>query len=266
MECISPIFVRKTGIHVRCGKCLPCLQQRQKEWATRLSVEFRHSDTAYFITLTYKDNSITKLDKSQIQRFLKRLRDVDYRGIPTHYKGKKVSKINEKTVQIKYFTVGEYGSINNRPHWHILLFNYPYNHEDTENIINFLWSENGESLGFDKVGIVRAGAIEYVTGYMFKNQGKECIRLISKGIGKKYVNEKTISYHQKQLSGTLTIEGQKKPMPRYYSQMVFNERQRKEIGEKKINHIFEENLKDPYKRDRDYKQLINQVKFKNQKR
>lgn len=269
MVCINPIFVRRSGIHVRCGKCEPCLESRQKEWAVRLSVELRQCITAYFVTLTYNEYALEllkDLDKDCFQRFLKRLRQYVDRGMPEAYKGKKVSKINGKEAEIKYFAVGEYGSLKERPHWHIVLFNFPFNLEDSENIISFAWQENGQNLGFDKMGILSVGGIHYTTDYMFKNAGKDAIRLISKGLGAGYVTDNTVYFHQKTLDGLITVNHQKTSMPRYYAKKVYNEKQRKEIGEKKRDFIFDEDLNDPYKTERDYKALKQKIEYKRKKR
>jgi hypothetical protein len=266
MICINPVFIRRAGISVRCGKCLPCRENRQKEWSTRLEQELKQAFTAYFVTLTYNDESLLKypkLDKSCFQRFLKRLRQYDIRGMPIDYNGKKVLRIDGKGQNFKYFAVGEYGTKNLRPHWHFLIFNFPYDVEMTETIIDYAWREDSKSLGFDHIGIIKPGAIQYVTDYLFKNDHKECVRLISKGIGLSYINDNNLRYHQSKQDGMIVNHGIKKSMPRYYSQKLFNQEQRQEIGEKKSGFILEQNLADPYAVEKQFIELKQKVNFRN---
>lgn len=265
MICINPVFIRKTGIHVRCGKCLPCRENRQKEWAVRLSEEFKKCFTAYFVTLTFDEEhykKYPKLDISVFQKFLKRLRQYDLRGMPVDYEGKKVLKIDTKGSNFKYFAVGEYGSRTNRPHYHMLMFNFPYDQEMTELIIDYAWREDNKKLGFDHVGLVKQGAIEYTTDYLFKNEYKSSVRLISKSIGKSYATEENIKYHQSRMDGLMIINHVKRSMPRYYSKLLFNEEQRKQIGLKKLDYIFDTNINDPLSTERQLIKLKQKVNNK----
>ena len=85
---------------------------------------------AYFITLTYNDESLPRtkegyptLLKKQVQDYIKRLRNAH-----VAYLKKEQRKVhNEYKITgkpIRYYAVGEYGSQTRRPHYHILLFNY----------------------------------------------------------------------------------------------------------------------------------------------
>lgn len=269
MVCINPLFIRRSGLHVRCGQCLPCREQRQKEWSVRLGLELDQAFTAYFVTLTFNDEfyeKYPKLDTLQFQRFLKRLRQYDLRGIPDTYEGKKVFKIASKGQNFKYFAVGEYGSKNNRPHWHMLLFNFPYDHEMTEIIIQYAWMEEIENvrkpLGFDYVGLLKSGSIEYVTDYLFKNDAKDSVRLISKGIGKNYATDTMVNYHQRTVDGIISVGNIKKPMPRYIKKQVYNEKQRKELGEKAVDFLLQQNIDDPYKVEQQFIKLKEKVKYR----
>lgn len=269
MICINPVFVRRSGFHVRCGKCLPCRETRQKEWSVRLNDEFQKAFTAYFVTLTFNNESLEKypkLDKSQFQRFLKRLRQYDLRGLPTTYNGKKVLRIDGKGQNFKYFAVGEYGTKTNRPHWHMLMFNFPYDQEMTEIIIDYAWREENKTLGMDHVGIVKGGAIEYVTDYLFKNEYKESTRLISKGIGSLYPNSDVINYHQNRMDGLMIVNHKKRAMPRYYALKLFTRDQREQIGIQKADFILDQNLADPYLVERQYLNLKQKVTHKQNKR
>lgn len=123
MQCISPIKLRRNGITVPCGRCNFCLQSLRSDWTFRLHQEFRHAESAWFITFTYSDENIPLVDhadddgvligqvgtlrKEHMQKFMKRLRK-DYQS---------------DVAPIRYYTVGEYGSNTLRPHYHSIMFN-----------------------------------------------------------------------------------------------------------------------------------------------
>lgn len=141
-------------IEVPCGKCVICQRNKQKEWAFRLCVEEKYSDSALFLTLTYSDDNLPfdnatgkpTLVKRDCQLFLKRLRKA--------YSG----------VKLRYYLVGEYGSKYGRPHYHCILFNLPFkNIEDAQKIIEKFWS-----FGFVHVGSVNHASIMYCSKYSIK--------------------------------------------------------------------------------------------------
>lgn len=270
MRCINPVFVRKAGLFVRCGRCLPCQEATVKEWAVRLEVELENARTAYFFTLTFEDAYLElypELDKSQFQRFLKRLRQYVSRGLPDTYEGKKINKIEGKTANMTYFAVGEYGKKFNRPHWHVLFFNLPYNHEDSDIIVSQAWREkDGCQLGFIRSYPMQIGAIHYTVEYMFKDQTNSAVRLMSKHLGEGYVNQNTINYHQKTLKPVMRVNYFDRGVSRYYAKKLFNQKQRIAIGEEKSNYFSEELEKNPYSVQEQYHQLIRKVKHKKSKK
>lgn len=290
MECVNPIYIRKLAMHVRCGKCLACKEYAQKQWSSRLSIELKYSLTAYFITLTYDDEHIKygycdekqgelwtldkaiekddfrlmeeKFDKSDIQLFLKGLRNVVEKGVPKYYEGKKVSKIEGKGQKIKYYCVGERGEKFKRPHWHILLFNFPFNLEDSDNLVGLYWRN-----GFHKIGIQEQGSIEYTTDYMFKNDKNETIRLMSKGLGLPYVESKeNVSYHQKTLDGIIRVNGKKSVLPKYLRNYIFNSDQKRKIADDYVQKIVENRLLFPMDQANRFNTLTNKVNYKKTKK
>lgn len=93
-----------------CGQCKPCRINKRRIWSHRIMLEAIDHYSSVFATLTYDAKNEPEgrtLDPRALQLFLKRLRKV--------YNGQK----------IRYFAVGEYGSKNGRPHYHIALFGFP---------------------------------------------------------------------------------------------------------------------------------------------
>lgn len=154
MKCISPLLIRTDGRRdvVPCGKCNYCLQTKRADWTFRLKQELKISSSAFFLTLTYADDCIPfssadlpELRKRDCQLFMKRLR-------------------KENSRQLRYYTVGEYGTVTFRPHYHSILFNL-----DLQLVSQLpkIWS-----LGHVHVGDVKTASIHYVTKYVINRVGE----------------------------------------------------------------------------------------------
>lgn len=165
--------------------------------------------TAYFVTLTYSDEFIPEnglLVKEHLQNFMKRVR-------------------RDNVLPMKYYAVGEYGEKSLRPHYHAIMFNVR-----DYNIITSKWD-----FGFIQIGQVNDASIHYVTKYVIthksqdkskmippsKIKGGNSFSLISKGLGKSYVdnNEK---WHKSGLKSYVINNGYKQALPRYYADKMFN--------------------------------------------
>lgn len=201
MRCLSPIMMYDTGrttasgkrllspkanprlpfeqaaIPVPCGKCDACRLNLQREWISRLRLEKFASDSATFITLTYRKNPFGFV-KEHIQQFVKRLRNVgrDY-GIPLDC--------------LRYIFTGERGSRTGRPHWHGILFGldclsdcwspYVALFKDGYPVYSSKLLERIWSLGFVSFDKVTDKSIRYVSKYILKDGS---ISLKSQGLGR----------------------------------------------------------------------------------
>ena len=127
--CSNRIKLKDIDFRIPCGKCLNCKKKRRSDWSLRLEHEYLYSDSALFITLTYNDASIPRnrgiatLNKKDLQDYIKRLRNSHVAYVSREL-GIRKSEVKNVSKQIRYYAVGEYGSKTNRPHYHILLFNY----------------------------------------------------------------------------------------------------------------------------------------------
>lgn len=104
MRCVQP-FTSSTGAF-GCGQCLPCRVSKRRTWAHRILLEAMDHAESSFVTLTYEKDR-RSLDPVDLQRWLKRFR----RAV--------------EPKKIRYFAVGEYGDISQRPHYHAALFGWP---------------------------------------------------------------------------------------------------------------------------------------------
>jgi hypothetical protein len=99
-------------------------------WATRMALEAQLHKENCFITLTYNDEHLPKVDgwacptlvKKDLQNFIKRLRrrfDLDAEKWNSYLCRKRV-----KPPKIKYYGCGEYGEDKGRPHYHVCIFGW----------------------------------------------------------------------------------------------------------------------------------------------
>lgn len=202
-----------------CGKCPTCAKRRISGWSFRLLQEEKVSSSAHFLTLTYDSrhipitkNGYTSLDKTDVQKFMKRLRK-------TH------------SQKLSYYCVGEYGSITKRPHYHILLFNA------RQDLIQPAWQ-----LGEIHYGNVTGASVGYSLKYMSKprtnfDRSKDDrnpeFALMSKGLGKSYITPAMKKWHKADLENRMyhTIDdGKKISMTRYMKDKIYDEDEREQIA------------------------------------
>lgn len=109
-------------IVVPCGSCIICRKRKANALAVRAIMETESCGSApLFITLTYNNEHLPHndlgyetLQKKDLQLFFKRLRSL---------------LDNENLIHsLRYLACGEYGSKTKRPHYHILLWNFPLSH------------------------------------------------------------------------------------------------------------------------------------------
>lgn len=108
--CLDPVKISDVG-YVACRECWQCRERKVDDWVGRNIAESRTATASHVVTLTYgEDRTVGGIDHlraavltyTDVQKYLKHLR-VD--GYP-----------------VRYFVVGEYGSLKGRAHWHIILY------------------------------------------------------------------------------------------------------------------------------------------------
>lgn len=97
-------------IDIPCGQCIGCRMRRASDWELRIMHEAKSWPDNCFVTLTYARDSLPadgSLDHRDWQLFMKRLR-------------KHVER------PVRFYMCGEYGDLNQRPHFHACLFNVDF--------------------------------------------------------------------------------------------------------------------------------------------
>lgn len=182
LKCIRPFVEVNTAY--ACGQCLPCRVNRRRVWCHRIMLETLTHASSSFITLTYADTSLVKVQSlkgwagaqsimratlvpDHLQSWLKR-----YRWAMRNYK-------------LRFFAVGEYGDETERPHYHVAMFGAPtcdYGRSryskvysrccDTCELVKSTWGH-----GNVFVGTLEEGAAGYIAGYCVKKMTADDSRL-----------------------------------------------------------------------------------------
>lgn len=198
-----------------CGACPECLRKRSSSWALRAVYESKAHVHNCMITLTYDQfkydssgniigeqdvNPDLKVNKSHVQKFIKRLR-------------KHFEYTNEK---IKYIACAEYGSRTHRAHYHCILFGVKFNDASfykkskrgnpiyMSKTLTKLWSHGICTIDCINIG---SAVARYCTKYCAKQRSDETFMLFSHSIG--------LDELMKDFNGrSYFIDGREYPIPR----------------------------------------------------
>lgn len=228
MKCLNRIVFKKQGklYNLPCGKCIACQSNKSLDWQFRLQMELKSNNySAVFLTLTYSEdclptmNGTPILNKEHLQLFFRYLRRT---GLP-----------------VRYFAVGEYGGLFQRPHYHAILFGVDFNNENYEKIQK-IWKH-----GFIQMSQVTNGRICYITKYMFKFLRADAplvkeFQLSSKRpyLGYGYCSDPSVQrWHLDYLRNYAQIEnGIKLPLPRIIREKLFSPQELEVISIKADNY------------------------------
>lgn len=192
---------------VPCGKCLGCRLDYARRWADRLLVELDHTGKGLFLTLTYNDDHVPRasvvddgneiflgqtLDVRDLQLFNKRLRK--------HFEDR----------EIRFYGIGEYGGLTERPHYHEVVFGIDLEdfRDDLEVVgvnelgqeyytsqeMQFLWTEidyltgKRQCIGFVGLSEISYNTCAYVARYCMKKAFNETNKFESLRDNEEYFN------------------------------------------------------------------------------
>lgn len=212
----------EANLALPCGTCLGCRTDKATMWANRCTHEASNHQYNSFLTLTYDDEHLPAqghLQPRDLQLFIKRLR--------RHAGGRSTHLNRDPKSNIRYLACGEYGTENNRPHYHALIFNGAFT--DTTQVAKELTTSDSLSElwphGHNTIGELTPAAAAYVAQYNLKKQGAgdhdadgvwrpaPFLRMSLKpAIGMEWLTK----YHDDLTHGYLVQNGRKHPIPRYY--------------------------------------------------
>lgn len=230
-------------VQVPCGKCEACQSNLRQQWVMRLTQEFKVAKTAAFVTLTYNDeslyynqNGVPSVNKRDIQLFMKRLRKKYGQGI-------------------RYFLMSEYGDdprYTMRPHYHMLLFNYPpKDYILLSKEINELWKKTDKFFMLNKVcEPINGSRIGYVAGYgttrkMAPSGADPNFMLCSRrpAIGSSYLSSDTIAYHYRTGKMSVSFSSGSYALHRYFRDRISDDDFKERAKENYEKYIASKNLK-----------------------
>lgn len=206
-------------IQIGCGQCVECRLQHSRDWAVRCMNEKRLHRESSFLTLTYEDSQLPlagTLVKWHLQKFMKRLRHDTGDGL-------------------RFYACGEYGETYDRPHYHVLLFNYDFADkrlfDRTDREYELYVSPRLDKLwgmGHTVIGSVDFESCAYVARYVTKKitgapaeahyYGREdefALRSMRPGIGHGYYMKYA---HEMYAHDSIVVNGREIRPPRYYDE------------------------------------------------
>lgn len=201
-------------VPIPCGHCLGCAMDHAKEWSVRCVLESLDHEANSFLTLTYDDQHCpSHVSKREFQLFLKRLRKA------------------HPDVEIRYFGCGEYGSLNGRPHYHLIIFGYDFPdkvhlcHDGVSHIYRSNELEKLWTFGMSTIGDVELESCAYVARYSNKKfahaHGDEFLLMSRRpGLGARYFQDnKDLIYLCDKLYGSFG-SSHKASIPRYFDKLA----------------------------------------------
>lgn len=249
---------RTKYVPIGCGVCMECRKQKANQWRVRLQEELRTNNTGKFVTMTFTDDSLIKIEKKiheKNKRLFeksaetgKRIKYVEISGyeldneIATYAIRKFLErwrKDNKRSV--KHWVVTELGQNNTeRLHIHGIIFT-----TRTLDYIREKW-KYGNVNKRDKDwrdNYCTERTVNYIVKYINKtdviHKYYKPIVLTSPGIGKNYLNRydsKLNKFKGKDTNEAYTTrQGAKLNMPIYYRNKLYTEEQREELWLNMLN-------------------------------
>lgn len=216
-----PVGTWEQDIYISCGKCYTCRNRKLREWIFRMRQESLQHSCSHFVTLTYdpehlpiSKNGFMTLVKKDVQLFIRYLR-------------------RKQKQKIRYLAVGEYGTINKRPHYHIILFNV--------RALEYIYQSWPK--GQIHVGTVTTESIAYTLEYLTVYEDplpewkdiQPPFKLQSVGLGKNWIDNGGRKWLEENKPIFMRNDGYKMGIPKYYRDKVFDSRI--DIGQEWLQEI-----------------------------
>ena len=149
-----------------CGQCLRCRINDIRAWYVRSRFEIKKPERPfqYFLTLTYSDEFLPEdgiCSKKELKKFLNNLN-------------------TSFSLKIRYYACSDYGSVNNRAHYHAIILSTK---KITQKQVERIWKK-----GFVYLKPMNTENLKYTLRYTvkkkpLKNGENGFFRLVSKGWG-----------------------------------------------------------------------------------
>ena len=217
-------------IPTKCGCCIECRKEKQREWRVRLEEELR-TNFGYFTTLTISPEGIKEIESITNLKWEENPNEIATKGIRLFLE--RVRKDTGKS--IKHWCVTELGEKKDRIHLHGIFFG-----QKSAALIRKHWKYGFVFIG----GYCNSRSVNYMTKYMLKVDIKhpefKQIVLASKGIGAGYMDRLDYLWQKQNYKkievATYTFRtGTKMAMPKYYKNKIFTEKEREKMWINNLN-------------------------------
>lgn len=222
-------------VPVGCGKCIECKKQKAREWQVRLQEDIRVNKNAKFVTLTFNERELIKLENS-IKKLKGYDRDNEVCRKAVRRFTERWRKKYKKTV--RHWLVTELGSQNTeRVHMHGLLWT-----DEPKEVIQERWHYGNVWVG----DYVNGKTINYIVKYVNKvdKAHKEYNSRIytSKGIGRDYIHRSDIKRNEYNENGETietykTRQGTELALPIYYRNKIYTDDEKEKLWLEKLDKL-----------------------------
>jgi len=229
---IPPISDKRVlMVPVGCGKCIECRKQKARNWQVRLQEDIRVNKNAKFVTYTFSEHELQKLD-NEIKGISGYERDNEICRLAVRRYTERWRKKYGKT--LRHWLVTELGHTNTeRVHMHGIVWT------DEVKDIEKIWK-------YGKIWIgeyVNAKTINYIVKYVNKvdesHKTYNSKIFTSKGIGSGYMERRDVErnkYKKEETRETYkTREGVELALPIYYRNKIYNEEEREALWLEKLD-------------------------------
>lgn len=180
-----------------CGQCIGCRLEYSRQWAIRCFFEAKQWEHNYFVTLTYDPKFVPLVPHIKVDTETGEVLDdgLVMTLVPDHLKNfikrlRRNFEYEKNHTGVRFFACGEYGPLNARPHYHLILFNCPLDdlvvdkHENgytyyRSAFVEKAWSNHKKGQPREQIGFVSVTSFSfetaaYVARYMLKkHKGKD---------------------------------------------------------------------------------------------
>lgn len=213
---------RKLYVPIGCGNCIECRKQKAQQWKVRLNEELKVQKYAYFVTLTFSNESLQKLIDETNKTECNGIAAVAVRRFLERYR-KKHGK------SLRHWLITELGHENTeRIHLHGIIF--PPNEMSNDELYSY-WqygrTDNGQYCNQQTINYI----VKYVTKIDTDHKNYKPLIMCSAGLGAEFTKtigaKNTYKYRKGNTPEYYTLpNGNKVALPIYYRNKLFTQTER----------------------------------------
>jgi hypothetical protein len=251
-------------VPVGCGKCMECRKQKARQWQVRLQEDIRVNKNAKFVTYTFSERELQKLD-NEVKGLTGYDRDNEVCRLAVRRYTERWRKKYGKT--LRHWLVTELGHQNTeRVHMHGIVWTDEV--KDIKKIWKYGWVWIGD--------YVSAKTINYIVKYVNKvdEKHKEYNSKIytSKGIGRNYMERRDVERNKYKAGKTIetykTRQGIEIALPIYYRNKIYKDEEKEALWLEKLDEGIRwvNGIKVDIKEgEEEYYKLLEQERMKNKR-